>query len=142
MAPPVQKAVFLLRPVIWLVDFLTTPFTKGKTTLTTNESEIALLAQIGRTEGVIEADESAMIQQVFKLNDMTAKDLMTHRTLMTCLQLGDIADPEVQAEVSESVHTRMIVIGDSRDDVRGIVRRDTLLDAMLKDSQTLKKNVP
>ena len=60
---------------------------------------------------------------------------MTHRTLMTCLQLGDIADPEVQAEVSESVHTRMIVIGDSRDDVRGIVRRDTLLDAMLKDSQ-------
>ena len=24
----------------------------------------------------------------------------------------------------------MIVIGDSRDDVRGIVRRDTLLDAM------------
>lgn len=135
MAPPVQKAVFVLRPVIWLVDFLTTPFTKGKTTLTTNESEIALLAQIGRTEGVIEADESAMIQQVFKLNDMTAKDLMTHRTLMTCLQLGDIADPEVQAEVSESVHTRMIVIGDSRDDVRGIVRRDTLLDAMLKDSQ-------
>lgn len=136
MAPTVQKAVFLLSPVIWLVDFLTAPFTKGKTTLTTNESEIALLAQIGRTEGVIEADESAMIQQVFKLNDMTAKDLMTHRTLMTCLQLGDIADPEVQEQVSNSVHTRMIVIGESRDDVRGIVRRDTLLDAMLKDSKT------
>ena len=136
MAPTVQKAVFVLRPVIWLVDFLTGPFTKGKATLTTNESEIALLAQIGRSEGVIEADESAMIQQVFKLNDMTAKDLMTHRTLMTCLQLGDIADPEVQDQVSKSVHTRMIVIGDSRDDVRGIVRRDTLLDAMLKDSKT------
>jgi len=30
----------------------------------------------------------------------------------------------------------MIVIGDSRDDVRGIVRRDTLLDAMLKDTKT------
>jgi len=81
-------------------------------------------------------DESAMIQQVFKLNDMTAKDLMTHRTLMTCLQLGDIADPEIQDQVSKSVHTRMIVIGDSRDDLRGIVRRDTLLDAMLKDTKT------
>ena len=140
MAPAVRKAVFLLSPVIWLVDFLTSPFTRTGANLTTNESEIALLAQIGRSEGVIEDDESAMIEQVFKLNDMTAKDLMTHRTLMTCLSMGAITDAEVQAQVVNSVHTRMIVIGDSRDDVRGIVRRDTLLAAMLK--QTHSKSAP
>lgn len=136
MAPTVRKAVFLLGPVIWLIDALTSPFTRNEVSLTTNESEIALLAQIGRSEGAIEEDESAMIEQVFKLNDMTAKDLMTHRTLMTCLSMGPITDPEVQSQVVHSVHTRMIVIGDSRDDVKGIVRRDTLLAAMLNQSHS------
>ena len=142
MAPAIQTSVVVLSPVIWLVSILTSPFTKGRNSLTTNEGEIALLAQIGRTEGVIEADESAMIQQVFKLNDMTAKDLMTHRTMMTCIPDGDITNPEIQDVVTKSVHTRMIVIGDSRDDVRGIVRRDTLLAAMLMKSQNKSQPLP
>ena len=142
MAPAIQTSVLVLTPVIWLVSIMTSPFTKGRNSLTTNEAEIALLAQVGRTEGVIEADESAMIQQVFQLNDMTAKDLMTHRTMMTCLPDGPITDPEIQELVNSSVHTRMIVIGESRDDVLGIVRRDTLLSAMLKKSQNKAQPLP
>lgn len=142
MAPAIQISVLVLRPVIWLVSVMTSPFTKGRQTFTTNEGEIALLAQIGRTEGVIEEDESAMIQQVFKLNDMTAKDLMTHRTMMSCVPDGDITDPKIQEQVITSVHTRMIVVGDSRDDVRGIVRRDTLMAAMLKKSQNKAQPLP
>ena len=63
--------------ILFLIKKSTNPFTKGsQPEFSTNEREIRYLARIGDEEGVIEHDEYEMIQGVFKLNDVTAKDLM------------------------------------------------------------------
>jgi CBS domain containing-hemolysin-like protein len=118
-------------PLVWLIERIVSPITKGAPRMTTNEAEIALLAQIGHQEGTIERDEAALIQRVFRLNDTTAGMLMTPRVSLTYLR-GDQTLAEARERIIGSPHTRMLVIGDSIDDVLGIARKGVLLVAIVE----------
>ncbi|NEP10328.1 MAG: HlyC/CorC family transporter [Symploca sp. SIO2C1] len=131
VAIPLKFLTFLFTPLVWLMEKVTTPFTKGKKMPTTNEAEIRFLASIGYQEGVIEDDEAEMIQRVFQLNDLTATDLMTPRVIITYLR-GNSTLAEVKQEIIRSQHTRIIVIEDSLDQVMGVVLKDKLLTAMIE----------
>ena len=132
MAKPVLFLTKIFTPLIWLVEFLTSPFTgKDKQVLSTDEREIRYMAQLGEEEGVIEADELEMLHGVFQLNDMDARALMTPRISLTCIE-GEAAIESVIDEVIESQHSRIVVIGESRDDVVGVVLKSSLLIAMIK----------
>lgn len=76
VARPVRTLTRLLTPLIWCVEKIVTPFTHDGDSFTTDEAEIKLLAKIGHKEGVIEQDESDMIQRVFKLDNVLS--LHTH----------------------------------------------------------------
>ncbi len=132
MASPVLLLTKILTPLIWLIECLTRPFTgKEKLVISTDEKEIRYMAQLGEEEGVIEADELEMLQGVFQLNDMNARQLMTPRISLTCIE-GDVSIQSVIDEVMESQHSRIVVIGESRDDVIGVVLKSSLLIAMIK----------
>ncbi|MBD3305938.1 DUF21 domain-containing protein [candidate division KSB3 bacterium] len=130
MARPVQTLTRLLTPVVWVVERLTAPFIKDGKRYTTDEAEIKLLARIGQKEGMIEADESVMIQRIFDLNDYTAADLMTPRVTMTYLK-ADSTLREAQATITASQHSRLVVVEDTPDDVIGMALKDELLTAIV-----------
>ncbi|MBD0345753.1 MAG: HlyC/CorC family transporter [Coleofasciculus sp. Co-bin14] len=138
IALPVTWLTFLFTPLVWMMEKVTAPFTRGKKQPTTNEAEIQLLANIGRDEGIIEDDEAEMIQSVFRLNDLTASDLMTPRVAVTYLD-GDLTLGECKQKIIASQHTRMIVVEESIDQVIGVALKDELLLAMIegKDSQKI-----
>lgn len=132
MAKPVLILTKISLPLIWLIEFLTRPFVgKDREVLSTDEREIRYMAQLGEEEGVIEADELEMLQGVFQLNDMDARQLMTPRISLTCIE-GDVSINSVIDEVIESQHSRIVIIGESRDDVIGVVLKSALLIAMVK----------
>jgi len=137
-ALPVKAIAIVFTPIVWLVEKVTSPITQGSKLPTTNEAEIRLLARIGRQEGAIEDDEAEMIQRVFQLNDISAADLMTPRTIATYLH-GDLTLAEVQQDIIESQHTRILVIEDSIDRVIGVALKDELLAAIIekKEDSTL-----
>ncbi len=135
IARPLAMVTRFLTPLIWLIERVTGPMTRGqKATLTTNESEIRILAKIGHEEGVIEKKESALIQRVFELNDTTALDLMTPRTAMTTLN-GSITLIQAKDAIVESVHSRIIVIGERLDEIQGVVFKDELLTALVHEKE-------
>lgn len=131
-AGPVNGLAFIFKPAVWLVRILTAPLRRGDRGPTTDEAEIRMLAHIGHNEGQIEQDESEMIQRVFRLNDVTAAALMTPRVNLTYLY-GESPLREVKDEILRSQHTRIIVAGESIDDILGFVRKDDLLAAMAND---------
>lgn len=132
MAKPVLFMTKVFMPVIWLVEVLTKPFTKGnQQMLSTDEKEIRFMAQLGEEEGVIEADELEMLHGVFQLNDRSASDLMTPRVSLTCIG-GELLIKHVIEEVITSQHSRIVIIGQSRDEILGVVLRSDVLVAMVK----------
>jgi CBS domain containing-hemolysin-like protein len=136
-AIPVTALSIAFTPLVWLLENVTAPFSRGKKRPTTNEAEIKLLANIGQQEGIIESDEAEMIQRVFRLNDVTAADLMTPRIMLTHIR-GNLTIAEAKPDIIASQHTRIIVIDESIDQVMGFVLKQELLTAMV-EGQKLQK---
>ncbi|AFZ48468.1 protein of unknown function DUF21 [Cyanobacterium stanieri PCC 7202] len=138
LAIPVKYLTIILSPIVWLLEKVTQPLTKGQVLPTTNETEIRFLTRIGKTEGVIEPDEAEMIHRVFHLNDLSASDLMTPRILLTYLK-GDLKLEECQDFIINSEHTRILIIQDTIDNVIGTALKQELLTAIIegKKDQTI-----
>ncbi|WP_069790490.1 hemolysin family protein [Cyanobacterium sp. IPPAS B-1200] len=138
LAIPIRYLTLILSPIVWLLEKATQPLTKGQVLPTTNETEIRFLTRIGRTEGVIEADEAEMIHRVFHLNDLSASDLMTPRILLTYLK-GDLTLGECQDFIINSEHTRILIIQENIDNVIGTALKQELLTAIIegKKDQTI-----
>lgn len=130
-APTIVWLTFLFTPLVLLLERITAPFVDGQRRPITNETEIQLLARLGHQEGVIEQDEFEMIQQVFRLNDVTARDLMTPRVAITHLP-GDMTLEAAKPDIFASQHSRIIVSGETLDEVEGIVLRHELLKALIQ----------
>jgi CBS domain containing-hemolysin-like protein len=137
-ARPILLVAKLLRPLIWIVQVITSPVTKGESSqLTTSEAEIKLLASIGRNSGVLDSNESELIRQSFKLDDLTARDIMTPRVAMTSLE-GNRTLVEATHDIIASQHTRIVIIGETRDNVIGFCRKDELLTRIVEQRGAAK----
>lgn len=137
VARPLQVLTAVFSPLLWIVERIIAPLTQGRTMPITDEAEIRFLTKLGRQAGIIEEDEAEMIQRVFRLNDVMASDLMTPRVALTYL-VGDRTLADAKADIIESQHSRIVVIGDNIDQVTGIALKDELLVALI-DNQEDKK---
>jgi len=131
MAIPVRALTWAMTPLVMLLERITAPFTRNRRLPTTNETEIKLLASIGYQEGIIEEDEAEMIRRVFRLNDITAAQMMTPRVELTYLP-GAAAIADLKADILASPHSRILLIEEDVDHIQGIVLKDELLTALIE----------
>lgn len=103
------------------------------------EEDIMSMVNEGHEQGVLEADETEMITNIFELGDKEASDIMTHRTNMTALDgtmaLGDAVD----FILNEGINTRYPVYREDIDDIMGILH---MRDAMVCVEKTENKDKP
>ncbi|MGF1522245.1 MAG: hemolysin family protein [Leptolyngbyaceae cyanobacterium] len=135
VAIPMKGLTWVMTPFVWLLEHVTAPFIQGNRRPTTNETEIKLLASIGYQEGIIEEDEAEMIRRVFRLNDITAADIMTPRVQLTYLP-GEDAIAHRSSEILHSQHSRILVTDGDIDHIEGIVLKYELLSALLEGDKT------
>ena len=131
IARPVAGLTRILTPLIWCIEKITNPLTAGGNSFTTDEAEIKLLAKMGQEAGTIEDDEFEMLRKIFDLNDMTAADLMTPRVVMTYLK-GELTLAEAKEDILNSPHSRIIVIGETPDQVIGVALKTELLAGIIQ----------
>lgn len=131
VAIPVRTLTWLFTPIVWLLEKFTAPFVQHDQRPITNESEIKLLASLGYQEGIIEEDEAEMIRRVFRLNDMKAETIMTPRVALTFLP-ADSTIADLQQDILDSQHSRILVIDHDIDHVLGIVLKYQLLTALVQ----------
>lgn len=130
-AAPVHLLTKLLSPFIWGIEKIVAPFRRRAGDALTTESEIRLLVQLGYQEGIIEHDEAEMIHRIFRLNDVTAKDIMTPRVSLTSLE-GQQTLEQAKDAVINSQHSRIVVAGESIDEITGVALKDDLLKALIE----------
>ncbi len=89
------------------------------------EEIIQIMREAERRE-IIDADALSMIEGAIEVGDMQVRDIMVPRAQMTVVQ-ADKSPEEFIADVIESGHSRFPVIGDTRDDIVGILLAKDLL---------------
>lgn len=130
VAGPIALLVLLLTPLVWLMERITSLIAESDGPVT-DEDEIRFLVRAGSKAGELEDDEEQMILNVFRLNDVEVGTLMTPRTVLTRLKGSDTLD-EQRDIIINSQHTRIVVVGEEVDEVRGIALQRDLLVAMVQ----------
>lgn len=84
------------------------------------------LLQAAREDGLIDADAADMIRGVFGTRELQLRDIMVPRAQMVVVE-RDAPVSEMLDVVIESGHSRFPVVGDSRDQVVGVLLAKDLL---------------
>ncbi len=129
VAKPIVWMVKILSPLVWLIDLFTKPFWTKRERV--SEEEIKMLSHLGHMEGSIEADEKEMIQKVFTLNDLTARDIMTPRTVVEALEADNTLE-DLKDSIFSLPHSRLPVYKDDLDNIIGVCHQRDLLIAIGK----------
>jgi CBS domain containing-hemolysin-like protein len=130
VALPWKLAIAGLTPVVWTVEHLSTWLKPSGQVFSAPEEEVMQLAQISADEGSISVHEAAMVRNVLALNDVTAREVMTPRTVVFRLS-SEMTLGEVNAQVDDWTHSR-IPIFDPEDTDRwtGMVRAADILTGL------------
>ena len=130
-APPVYFLTQLFMPITFLLDMLTKGFlTKNRVV---SEEELRMLSKMGEAEGSIEHDEQVLIQRVFTLNDLTAKNIMTPRDVVEGLPASATVR-EVSVVLLNKPYSRYPVFGETIDKIVGVVQTNKLLSSLARDN--------
>ncbi|GAB3128188.1 hemolysin family protein [Tsukamurella serpentis] len=118
-----QGIAILMGPLTRLLILLGNAITPGRGYRNgpfATEVELRELVDLAQQRGVVAEDEGKMIQSVFELGDTAARGIMVPRPEVVWIE----ADKSVRQAVRLAVrsgHSRIPVIGENVDDVRGVV---------------------
>lgn len=90
------------------------------------EEEIRMMVDAGEEKGVIEESQKEMINNIFEFDDIVAADVMTHRTELECVEIGDSLETVIKTSISKG-YSRIPVYEDEIDNIRGIIYVKDLL---------------
>jgi len=141
---PVRSAVWLLRPVVWLLSAITSLFLpmmgrqiKHRSPFVTEE-ELRLLVTVGEEEGVLEEEETEMIHSIFEFADTTVREVMIPRIDMITLSSEATVIEAVDLAL-QGGYSRIPVYEDSAgiDEIIGILYTKDMLKQMREGHNTL-----
>ena len=138
-AIPIHWLLRIASPLVWLlnnsVKLVMLPFGSAENSDKVTEEEIRSLINMGEKDGLIDADERRIIQNVFELNDITCGEIMTRRGAVCAIEAGAPAE-EVERLLLEKGFSAYPVYRGSIDRVIGILYAADYYRIKLKTGQS------
>lgn len=132
-AQVIRWLVKLLYPLVWVSARLTDMFGAGGHVSSINREELAALAKLGARHGSLGAQEGALLENILKLREIRAAQILTPRTVVSALA-ANLTVREAMTQMKEVPFTRLPVYSSDLDSIVGLVLRPRILEAMLEDS--------
>lgn len=130
MAPAINVMMKICYPLVIALNFLTTlilPKDDDIIPLVTEE-EVRDIVKLSEEEGSIKEQEEQMIQNIFKLDDTCAEDIMTARLDVFAFE-QDLKVKDIIEDTKKSGYSRIPVYKKQLDEVIGVLYAKDLLDA-------------
>lgn len=133
-AKTLRLLIAVLYPIVWCVEHLTafiTPASAEEETSISRE-EVSAMANVGEEEGVFDEDENKIIQNIIKLDDIKAYDIMTPRVV--CATAPEQMTLRDFYKVDKYDHfSRIPVYADSPEFITGYILRSDALELLAED---------
>lgn len=125
----------VLYPLIWVSEGLTKLISKGKQQHIFSREEFLAMAGLGKKTGDIDEHESRIIDNLFRLGSLKAKDIMTPRRVVHYLQENDKIN-DVFDHVVSTKFSRIPVYSQDIDDITAFVLKDDVLMAQAQGQES------
>ena len=130
----INAMIFISFPLVWILEHLTRLISSRSEQVSVSREDISAMVSVATEEEVIEKEEKKMIQNLLKLDEMTAHEIMTPSTVVEMAE-GNMTIKEFYD--SDLTHSRILVYDEDNDDyVIGYVLRQTVLEKMAEDKFT------
>jgi len=130
----INAMIFISFPLVWILEHLTRLISSRSDQVSVSREDISAMVSVATEEEVIEKEEKKMIQNLLKLDEMTAHEIMTPSTVVEMAE-GNMTIKEFYD--SDLTHSRILVYDEDNDDyVIGYVLRQTVLEKMAEDKFT------
>jgi len=99
-----------------------------------NREDLLSKLRSAETDEILDREVLHIIEGAIQVSEMQVREIMIPRSLMVCIRANDNPDSFLPDLIS-SGHSRFPVIGDNKDDVRGILLAKDLLPLILEDAK-------
>ena len=145
MAIPMKYFATVTKPLVALLSMSTTMLlkvlgVKRKEEAPVTESEINKMLVQGVELGAYEEEEPVLVENIFRLADLDASDIMTPRTQLTWIDIN-ASDEEILETIMECNEHRIPVGDDSLDELKGLVSSVDVLAQQMKESHRPMKDI-
>ncbi|MCB1888058.1 MAG: HlyC/CorC family transporter [Rhodocyclaceae bacterium] len=128
----VRMLIVVMYPLIKVSELLTRLVSKGAHVHVFSREEFAAMAGVGEQSGHLNARESRIIRNLLLMNSLTARDVMTPRTVVVGVERGQSVADALDL-VSAHPFSRLPVFEEDLDRASGFVMRDDLLLAAARE---------
>jgi CBS domain containing-hemolysin-like protein len=148
LGPSVKAIVRFFSPVIWILNQSTRyllrlfgiEYTGQSWRPPVTPEELQLIISTERESTGLELSERELLNNVFEFGDITAQDVMIPRTNIIALP-DDANFQSLLEEITSTGHSRYPIIGESLDDIRGIVYFQDLATPLSVGKMTLETQI-
>ncbi len=127
----INAMIFISFPLVWIIERLQKLISANANQVSVSREDISAMVSVATEEEVIEKDEKKMIQNLLKLDEITAHEIMTPSVVVemapSTMTIREFYD-------SENTHSRILVYDEEQDEyVLGYVLRQEVLEKMAED---------
>jgi CBS domain containing-hemolysin-like protein len=131
----INGMIFIAFPLVWLLEKVTSLISSKSTQVSVSREDISAMVSVATEEEVIEKEEKKMIQNLLKLDEITAHEIMTPSAVVEMAEAHMTIREFYDSE--ELTHSRIPVYDDENDEyVIGYVLRQEILEKMAEDKFT------
>lgn len=134
VARPIRFCDIILKPINFILGKITGAISKAligekEETSIVTEEDLKTIVDVSEEQGVINNEESEMINNVFEFGNSDVSDIMTPRTNMEAISL-DCTEEELNDLLRNTNHSRIPVYGKNIDNIIGILHMKDIVSAI------------
>ena len=127
----INAMIFIAFPLVWILEKLTRLISANSTQVSVSREDISAMVSVATEEEVIETEEKKMIQNLLKLDEVTAHEIMTPSAVVEMIPNTMTIREYYDSEIS---HSRIPVYDEENDEyIIGYVLRQEVLEKMAED---------
>lgn len=134
----IHVLVIITYPLVIMSEFITHIFSSKKQQASVSREEVSAMVNVGAEEGVFEKKENSMIQNLLKLDDISARDIMTPSSVAEIAE-ESMTLREFYRNEAFRQFSRIPVYNEENDDyIKGYVLRQAILEKLAEDKFDLR----
>lgn len=133
----IQGMIYITYPIVWLMEKFTHLLTDDSAPSVSREEVVAMVST-GAEEGVLEKEENKMIQNLLKLDDVTAHEIMTPSSVVTMAESSQTIREFYNSD-DFAKFSRIPLYEEENDDyITGYVLKQEILEKLAQDKFNIK----
>lgn len=127
----INGMIFISYPIVWILEHFTKLISSRSDQVSISREDISAMVSVATEEEVIEKEEKKMIQNLLKLDEVTAHEIMTPSAVVEMIPISMTIKEYYDSDIT---HSRIPVYDEDNDEyIIGYVLRQEVLEKMAED---------